>query len=99
MRYWEDGNFQGNDIESTNQPTLEDCMDRCIANDTCNAFTYDTQNRTAENCWLKIKSASIDDLNDEDYDGMTSGLHCNFQPFEEPNQPADAMYPSEGKLK
>ena len=87
----------GGDIEATNQPTLEDCMDRCIANVACNAFTYDTTNAHPDNCWLKTKSASTNDMNESYLAGSTSGLRCNFQPFEALTNPADGMYP--GKLK
>ena len=100
MRYWYNANFQGNDIHSTIQPTVENCMDQCIATVACNAFTYDTLNRFETNCWLKSKSESLNDMNYQmNYNEMISGMRCSFQPIADPSSPSIGEYHSEGKLQ
>ena len=58
------------------QPTLEGCMDMCIAHPGCQAFTYDNLNRYVAsnnvNCWLKSNAANYN----MNYNGLTSGMRC-----------------------
>lgn len=96
IRYWESADFMGNDLDFSIQPTVELCMDLCIANGVCQAFTYDTLNRfPTVNCWLKSQVSNIN----MNYDGLSSGMRCSLTPSIEPPTPPDAKYPLEGKLK
>lgn len=73
-------------------------MDRCLATDDCNAFTFDTLHRYTKNCWLKSKSESINNTNYEMRPDMIAGMRCSFQPLEEPPNSPDGKYPLKGKF-
>ena len=98
MRYWKNADSNGNNISYTKVATIEICMDLCMANDQCNAFTYDTTNRFADlNCWFKTSPVPFD-MESENAIGLFSGMRCSVTPIEEPARSPDAIYP-EGLFK
>ena len=96
MQYWNDADFQGNDLVQSVEATLEDCMDKCIAHSGCQAFTYDNLNRLVtshnRNCWLKSTAANYN----MNYNGLTSGMLCSHVPATSPTEARDGQYP--GKI-
>ena len=71
--------FPGNNIVTSVQATFELCMETCLFNSQCQAFTYDHQNRYVEsmhvNCWLKSKKRKYN----TDFAGFTSGIRCDYR--------------------
>ena len=86
MRYWSDADFYQNDIAHFRNSTLELCMDRCLRNTKCQAFTYDHQNR--HNCWLKSKARNYK----TDQEGLTTGMRCTHAPPVNPPKAPDGYY-------
>ena len=87
MRYWENVDLPGNVISYTKVSTVEICMDLCIPNEACNAFTYDTTNRFGVvgydyNCWLKTEPSTYN--TNSDSEGLISGVRCSAASIEEP---------------
>ena len=96
MRYWENADLLGNDMSTTTVSTVENCMDLCIANNACNAFTYDLKNRLDSiNCWLKTEASVY--YTDSDREGYVSGTRCSAAINEEPLS-SPSQYP-EGSFK
>ena len=80
--------MQGNDIEHFEAESAESCMNFCLTNDRCVAFTFDRENRfDSGNCWLKDDAANYND-----YAGLTSGVRCDQK---WPTDQADGEFPSE----
>ena len=83
MRFWENVDLPGNDLLYTTVLTVEHCMDICIRNEACNAFTYDTKNRiTHLNCWSKTEPSAYNP--NSDGEGYISGVRCSVPSIEEP---------------
>ena len=90
LRYWNNVDFPGNALSDNKVSSFESCMELCLANASCNAFTYDNFNRFSHvNCWLKTQSSKLN----MKLDGLTSGMRCNVTPIEEPSRSPDAKYP------
>ena len=97
MRYWENADFPGYDIQPHLTPdTLEECMDRCLERSDCQAFTYDRYKRWDPSrgwCFLKTKPANYN----MNYDGLVSGMKCGLNGVLEPPKPPDNKYPLQRK--
>ena len=91
MEYWNDAHFNGNDIGSSKEDSVESCMDVCIANPDCNIFAFDNLNRYPHNCYIKAKTNGVLDMN---YKDIISGIRCSYQPTIEPPTAPDAKYPN-----
>jgi len=94
IRYWNNADFPGKDIDTSVQSTLDLCMDHCLANSGCQAFTYDPQNRYVVshnvNCWIKSKAENYN----MNFDGLTSGMRCSHAPADNPPMAWDGQYRS-----
>ena len=83
MRYWENVDLPRNGISYTKVSTVESCMDLCLTNKACNAFTYDTINRLGDlNCLLKTEPSTYN--TNSDSEGFISGVRCSAASIEEP---------------
>jgi len=92
MIYWNNLEFRGRDIVTSVTSTLELCIQECVSNSECQAFTYDHQNQYAYvNCWLK--SMESNNIQWIDEDGYTSGMRCSHVSRANLNQEADGHYP------
>ena len=98
LKYWIDADFPYSDIARTVEDTLQICMQKCLDNPDCMAFTYDTLNRFVEsnnvNCWQKSTATNYN----MDYDGLTSGIRCSHIPSAEPPTPPEQIYLSKGSF-
>ena len=58
IRYGNDLAFTGHYIETkSGVETVQNCMDHCLANSNCKAFTYFTD----QNCWLRSQAEGPSD--------------------------------------
>ena len=85
MRYWQDVDLPGNDISYSKIADLQSCMDHCITTEACHAFTYDSTNRYADNCWIKTELSSFNF--NADSAGFISGMLCSHGSIKELIQP------------
>jgi len=88
IKYWLNADFPGNDFDTSVQSTVALCMEKCLANAKCQAFTYDNLKRFKVNCWLKSKAANYN----MNYNGLTSGMRCSHAP-KMPSKTRDGQYP------
>ena len=94
MIYWIKGDFPANDIADHFVDSLETCMQMCLDLTACVAFTYDSLDRWAVNCWLKDKGDNYED--DGTYsNGLIGGGRCSYDPVTEPTAQPDGKYPTQ----
>ena len=91
IKFWNDKDLTGNDFNSTTTDNKEQCMDNCLADDRCKAFSFDPQNRFPVNCWMK-EAASPEKFND--FSGITTGVRCNLE--NAPQLTPNGKYPEKG---
>ena len=92
MRYWNNLEFRGRDIVTSVKTNLELCIEECVSNSECQAFTYDHQNQYAYvNCWLK--SMESNNIQWIDEHGYTSGMRCSHVKPSDLNKEPDGQYP------
>ena len=88
--YWTYIGFDHNSsFKSSKQLTAGLCMEDCLAESQCQAFTFDLTLTSTMNCWLKSKIGQIN-MNAK---GVLSGRRCSFKSDDDPPSSADGVYP------
>ena len=79
MKYWTYGiDFYGNDVRMHSKvQKIEECMDFCLADENCDAFTYDPHSRDTVNCYLKARDGGSWTVNRTE--GLASGHKCDYK--------------------
>ena len=100
MKNWKGRDFYGSDLESHSSiRTVEECVNLCLKNSECVAFTYAPEplfldgSELQYSCWLKKDQTSW--TVNESQESLISGHKCgyNFNPI----QTARAIISSESK--
>ena len=93
LKFWNDKDWNNNNFKTFVADNLEKCMDFCLGDNRCKAFTFDRQNQLAgANCWLKKTGENF-----KDHSGHTSGVRCNHE--NTPQFPPSGKYPVTGLPK
>ena len=81
----------GNDLKRLVFDNVEECMDACLADNRCKAFTFD---RESFKCWLK---SAAENLYEQNSNRLISGVRCNLE--NTPLLTPSGKYPGRGSLK
>ena len=99
IKYWTTGkDFHGEDFKIfDNIATVEECMDLCLANNLCNAFTFHPSGYYANRCWLKAKDSQSGSWKvNQENDNRSTGHKCNYDFSPEQSDEPTGIYPTSG---
>ena len=93
IKFWNDQDIKGELVDAFVADDQEQCMNSCLENKLCKAFSFDRLNRVNNadlnwnnNCWLKEAAESF-----EAFSGMKTGARCDFE--KTPQSTPDGVFP------
>ena len=89
LKFWNDQDIHGELVKAFVADDQEQCMNSCLENKLCKAFSFDRLNRWANNCWLKEAAEGF-----KAFSGMTTGARCDFE--KAPQSTPDGVFPETG---